>query len=52
MSLKTHQVKQASDFKELDFTLWRLRREYEQRHQHEVNRLLNERPRERGEPLH
>lgn len=43
---------QQDDFQKLDFTLWRLQREHEMRHQHEVNRALNERPRDRAVGAH
>lgn len=52
MTQRNHHQGQAVDFRKLDFTLWRLQREYDARHQQEVNRSLSERPRERVEDLH
>lgn len=52
MTQRHHPQGQAADFQKLDFTLWRLQREHDLRHQQDVNRSLNERPRERSEDLH
>lgn len=52
MTQRNHHQGEAADFRKLDFTLWRLQREYDNRHQQEVNRSLSVRPRERLDDLH
>ncbi len=52
MSLKSHHETHQTELKNLDYTLWRLQREHDLRHQHAVNRMLNGRPRERAEQYH
>lgn len=42
MALNNHHSTQSGDLKNLDFTLWRLRREHDLRHQQDVNRILSE----------
>lgn len=52
MTYANHRQAPPADWRKLDFTLWRLTREYAGRHQQEVNRILSERPRARGQDPH
>ncbi len=52
MASKAQHHDQSQDFKNLNFTLWQLRREHELRHQHQVDLTLSSRPRERADDLH
>ena len=52
MALSTQPTLQTNDLKNLDFFLWRIKREKESQHRRDVERAYNERPRDRGDTHH
>lgn len=48
---QNHSDTPHQDLRELNFTLWRLRRAYDSRHRQTINKAFNDRPRTRGESL-